>query len=67
MLALRGRRGGAGGADRDQTVAALYRDRLEELRAELDGGMVAADQRAVIEAELKAALLADVDTGAPRR
>jgi cytochrome c-type biogenesis protein CcmH len=62
LLALRRQSDVAASADRDQTVAALYRDRLKELRAELDGGMVAAEERAVIEAELKAALLADVDT-----
>jgi cytochrome c-type biogenesis protein CcmH len=46
----------------EATVAALYRDRLQELRAELDGGQVSEADRAVIEAELKAALLADVDS-----
>jgi cytochrome c-type biogenesis protein CcmH len=48
--------------DGDETVAALYRDRLKELRAELDGGQVSDEDRSVIEAELKAALLADVDS-----
>ncbi len=64
LFALRRRAAAEVAADRDATVAALYRDRLEELRGELEGGMVAAEQRAVIEAELKAALLADVDSTA---
>lgn len=51
-----------GEAGADATVAALYRDRLQELRAELDGGQVSDTDRSVIEAELKAALLADVDS-----
>ena len=63
LLALRRRAAGDVGANRDATVAVIYRDRLEELRGELEGGRVAAEQRAVIEAELKASLLADVDTG----
>ena len=66
VLALsRGRRQQAqvsASAERDAAVAALYRDRLQELRAELDGGMVAEAERAVLESELKAALLADVDS-----
>ncbi len=66
VLALRRRQTGDSiRADRDATVAALYRDRLEELQAELEGGSVAAAERSVIEAELKAALLADVGTHAP--
>ncbi len=52
----------AGDPEPDATVAALYRDRLQELRKELDGGRVAESERAVLEAELKAALLADVDS-----
>lgn len=65
VLALgrgRARQASRAAADRDALVAALYRDRLEELRAELEGGMVAEAERSVIESELKAALLADVDS-----
>lgn len=43
------------------TVAAVYQDRLEELRREMSGGMVAQGEQEVLEAELGAALLADVD------
>lgn len=64
VLALRRQADSGVHADRDAAVAALYRDRLEELRAELDGGMVAGHEREVIEAELKAALLADVEAAA---
>ena len=63
LLALRGQRKPQSvEAEGDATVAALYRDRLQELRAELEGGMVPEAERSVIEAELKAALLADVDS-----
>nr|BAH89717.1 cytochrome c-type biogenesis protein CycH [uncultured bacterium] len=52
------------GEDAGATVAALYQDRLEELRREMSSGRVAPEDRPVLEAELGAALLADVD-GAP--
>jgi len=48
--------------DRGATVAALYQDRLEELRSEMTGSLVAEEDRSVLEAELGAALLADVDS-----
>ena len=55
LLALRGQRKPQSvEAEGDATVAALYRDRLQELRAELEGGMVPEAERSVIEAELKA-------------
>lgn len=47
--------------NRQETVAALYQDRLKELRGEMSGGMVAGEDREVLEAELGAALLSDVD------
>lgn len=47
--------------DDEGTVTALYQDRLAELRAEMTGGMVATEDRSVLEAELGAALLQDVD------
>ncbi len=50
--------------DRAATVTALYQDRLEELRAEMSGGMVIGEDRSVLEAELGAALLEDVDSAA---
>ena len=60
LAALRLKRSGQED-DRAATVAALYQDRLEELRAEMSGGMVAGEDRSILEAELGAALLEDVD------
>ena len=57
-------RDGAPERDREATVAALYQDRLDELRGEMSGGMVSGDDRQVLEAELGAALLSDVDVAA---
>lgn len=65
LLSFRRReRGGAPEQDREATVAALYQDRLDELRGEMSGGMVSGDDRQVLEAELGAALLSDVDVAA---
>lgn len=44
---------------REETVKALYRDRLQELAHELDGGQLAPEDRAQVEAELGSSLLAD--------
>lgn len=63
FFALRRRVPAASLPDRDPaTVAALYQDRLTELRGEMSGGMVAEGDREVLEAELGASLLSDVDT-----
>ena len=60
VFALRQRREQVPGASRDEAVAALYRQRLTELRGELTAGRVAEADRAQIEEELGAALLADI-------
>ena len=57
VFALRQRREQVPGASRDEAVAALYRQRLTELRGELTAGRVAEVDRAQIEEELGAALL----------
>lgn len=44
---------------REETVKALYHDRLQELALELDGGQLAPEDRAQVEAELGSSLLAD--------
>jgi len=49
-------------ASREKTVAALYRDRLAELRQELSSGETEAGDSRIIEEELSAALLADYDS-----
>ena len=66
LLALRPRRMHQDD-DRSATVTALYQDRLEELRSEMSGGMVASEDRSVLEAELGAALLEDVDSAGEGR
>ena len=62
------RRGGRSltSISREETVKALYRDRLQELANELDGGQLAPEDRAQVEAELGTSLLADYaeNTGA---
>ncbi|MGE0624666.1 MAG: c-type cytochrome biogenesis protein CcmI [Pseudomonadales bacterium] len=45
----------------DKTVAALYQDRLSELRREMQGGLAEADDRQLLESELGAALLSDYE------
>ncbi len=44
-----------------QTVTALYQDRLNELRGEMQGGLAEADDRELLESELGASLLADYE------
>ena len=51
----------AGDADARQTVAAVYQDRLFELRSEMQRGLAESDDRETLEAELGAALLSDYD------
>ncbi len=45
----------------ESTVAALYQDRLQELRGEIRGGLAEADDRETLEEELGAALLTDYE------
>jgi cytochrome c-type biogenesis protein CcmH len=58
-FALRSREAGAGDAPRSETVAALYQDRLAELKSELAAGGVEGNDAQALEDELGAALLAD--------
>ena len=44
---------------RDDTVKALYRDRLDELQREMENGQLSAEQRQSVEQELGADLLVD--------
>jgi len=53
------RRGRTDVPGQDQTVAALYQDRLNELRREMQGGLAETDDRQLLESELGAALLSD--------
>ena len=48
-------------AVRQETVRALYQDRLEELGLEASAGQVATEDRAEMEAELGSVLLADYE------
>ncbi|HEY5645855.1 MAG TPA: c-type cytochrome biogenesis protein CcmI [Pseudomonadales bacterium] len=45
----------------ESTVAALYQDRLNELRREINSGLAEAEDRQLLETELGAALLADYE------
>ena len=61
ILALRRGGPGAPALSREKTVAALYQDRLDELRAEMARGQAEVEDRDLLEAELGAALLSDYD------
>ena len=56
---LRSIRAGASTISRQQTVTALYRDRLEELRGEVSDSQIDSVDRSDLEEELGAALLRD--------
>jgi cytochrome c-type biogenesis protein CcmH len=66
VVALTRRAGSHKEAAQEQTVAALYQDRLAELRSEMAGGLAEDADKAVLEAELGAALLSDYESLASR-
>jgi cytochrome c-type biogenesis protein CcmH len=57
------RRGSHSGATRDAVNAAVYRDQLREIEADLRAGTLAADQYDKARGEIEARLLADVGKG----
>ena len=62
LLGLRRRDSQSSALPPEDTVAALYRDRLAELRREIAGGQAEPEDQALLEAELSAALLADFES-----